>query len=136
MAVVAFDLAGFRARYPEFVTLTDPLLGAYFAESTIYLDNTDSSIVTDLVRRSLLLNMLTAHVAALNSGVNGQPPAGIVGRVNTASEGSVSVSAEMGPPSGSSAWFLQTKYGAAFWQASANFRTFRYLAGASMAQVV
>lgn len=135
MAVVAFDLAGFRVRYPEFATVVDALLGAYFVESTIYLDNTDSSIVTDVVRRSLLLNMLTAHITALNSGVNGQPPAGIVGRVNSASEGSVSVSADMGPPSGSSAWFMQTKYGASFWQASANFRTFRYVAGSSAAQV-
>jgi hypothetical protein len=134
MAVAAFDLAGFRARYPEFTTVADTLLGAYFVESGVYLNNTDASIVGDVTLRSVLLNMLTAHIAELNSGVGGQAPSGLVGRISQASEGSVSVSADMGPPSGSSAWFNATKYGAAFWQATANFRTFRYVAGASRPQ--
>lgn len=131
MAVVAFDIAAFRARYPEFSTVLDATLNAYFSEAGLYLSNTDSSVVADLTIRSMLLNMLTAHIASLNSGKNGQPPSGLVGRVAQASEGSVSVTADMGPPSGSAAWFLQTKYGAAFWQASAAFRSFRYIAGAS-----
>lgn len=131
MAVVAFDLAGFRVRYPEFATVADALLGAYFVESTIYLNNTDSSIVTDVVLRSMLLNMLTAHIAMLNSGANGQAASALVGRINSASEGSVSVSVDMGPVSGSSAWFMTTRYGAAAYQAMARFRTFRYLPGRS-----
>lgn len=131
MAVVAFDLAAFRARYPEFSTVVDVTLSAYFSEAGLYLSNTDSSVVTDLTIRAMLLNMLTAHIAAMNSGVNGQAPSGIVGRVAQASEGSVSVTADMGPPSGSAAWFLQTQYGAAFWQASAAFRSFRYITGSS-----
>ena len=135
MAVVAFDLAGFRARYPEFTAVADPLLGAYFSEATIYLNNTDTSVVTDINVRSLLLNMLTAHIAALNSGVSGQAPSALVGRISQASEGSVSVSADMGPPSGTSAWFNQTRYGASFWQAAAPYRAFRYLPGASYPQV-
>ena len=134
MAVVAFDLAGFRLRYPEFATVADALLGAYFVESTVYLNNTDSSIVADVALRSMLLNMLTAHIAVLNSGANGQAASALVGRINSASEGSVSVSADMGPVSGSSAWFLQTRYGAAFWSATARFRTMRYIPGASRAQ--
>jgi hypothetical protein len=134
MAVVAFDLAGFRVRYPEFATVADALLGAYFVESTAYLNNTDSSIVADVVLRSMLLNMLTAHVAAMNSGVNGQAASGLVGRINSASEGSVSVSVDAGPVSGSSAWFMTTRYGAAFWNATASFRTMRYIPGASVSQ--
>lgn len=133
MAVVAFDIEAFRARYPEFSTVSDPTLTAYFSEAGLYLSNTDSSPVTDTAIRSTLLNMLTAHISALNSGVNGQAPSGIVGRISQASEGSVSASADMGPPSGSAAWFLQTKYGAAYWQASAAFRTFRYITGSSRA---
>lgn len=134
MAVVVFDLVGFRVRYPEFATVADALLGAYFVESTAYLNNTDSSIVTDVVLRSMLLNMLTAHVAAMNSGVNGQAASGLVGRVSSASEGSVSVSVDAGPVSGSSAWFMATRYGAAFWNATARFRTMRYIPGASVPQ--
>jgi hypothetical protein len=131
MAVVAFDLAGFRVRYPSFATASDPLLNAYFAEACLYLDNTDASRVANVTARALYLNMLVAHLAALNFGENGQAPSGLVGRINSASEGSVSVSAEMGPPSGSSAWFMQTRYGAAYWQATAAFRTFQYLPGSS-----
>jgi hypothetical protein len=131
MAVVAFDLAGFRVRYPSFATASDPLLNAYFADACVLLNNTDSCRIADVTARSLYLNMLVAHLAALNFGENGQPPSGLVGRINSASEGSVSVSAEMGPPSGSSAWFMQTQYGALLWQATTAFRTFQYLPGSS-----
>ena len=128
MPAAVFDLAAFRARYPEFSAVADATLGAYFAESGMYLDNTDSSPVIDLYARGLLLNMLVAHIAALSA-------AALVGRISSASEGSVSVSADMGPVTGSSAWFLQTKYGSSFWQASARYRTFRYFPGASRPQV-
>ena len=131
MSAVAFDIAAFRLRYPEFVSVSDLTLEAYFSEATIYLNNTDSSPVTDLVIRAALLNMLVAHIAALNSGINGQAPSTTVGRVAQASEGSVSVSFDMGPASGTSAWFQQTRYGAAYWQATSVFRTFRYVTGSS-----
>lgn len=131
MGIVVFDPDAFIARYPEFSTLSPTLLNAYFAEATIYLDNTDCSRVGDVAQRSVLLNMLTAHVAALNSGVNGQAASPLVGRVNSASEGSVSVSTDMGPTSENSAWFMQTKYGAAYWQATAQYRTAVYIPGAS-----
>lgn len=135
MSVVAFDLAGFRVRYPSFATASDALLGAFFTEAGLYLDNTDASRVTDVTARSLYLNMLVAHLAVLNFGENGNPPPGLVGRVNQASEGSVSVSAEMGPPSGTSAWFMQTRYGASYWQATAAYRTFQYQPGQSRTNV-
>lgn len=134
MAIVTFDLAAFRARYPEFATVVDATIQAYFAEATLYLDNTDCSRVSNVTVRAVLLNMLTAHIAALNSGVNGEAPSGLVGRVAQASEGSVSVSADMGPTTGTSAWFLQTKYGAAYWQATAPYRTFQYVPGSSVPQ--
>ena len=60
MAVATFDLAAFRARYPVFSVVADATLGAYFAESGMYLDNTDSSPVVDLYARGLLLNMLVS----------------------------------------------------------------------------
>lgn len=129
--VVVFDVAGFRARYPEFASVADATLEAYFQEATIYLDNTERSRVQDLAQRRVLLNMLTAHIAALNSGVGGQAASPLVGRINSASEGSVSVSVDMGPSTGSSAWFQQTKYGAAFWQATTSLRQFLYVPGRS-----
>lgn len=127
MAVVVFDLAAFRARYPEFAGSPDALITACWSEATIYLDNTDASRVTDPLRRAVLLNMLAAHVLKLAA-------ASLVGRINSATEGSVTVSAEMGPASGTSTWYMQTQYGATYWQATAQYRTFQVVPGRSYTQ--
>lgn len=129
--VVVFDLAAFRVRYPEFSTVIDAIINEYFTEATIYLDNTPSSIVADLTIRAMLLNMLTAHIAALYSGVNGNAPSGTVGRIGSASEGSVSASFDMGSTSERAAWFMQTQYGAAYWRAVQPYISFQYVVGAS-----
>lgn len=130
--IVTFDPAAFKVRYPEFTTVSDPLLQAYFDEVTLaYLDNTEASRVQQVEQRSVLLNMLVAHVAALNAVVNGQAPSPLVGRVNTATEGSVSVGTDMGTVPFTAAWFQQTRYGSSFWQASAQFRTMQYVPGSS-----
>lgn len=122
MSSVVFDLAGFRARYPEFSAVLDATLNAYFLEATLYLSNSNNSPVQDLTRRSLLLNMLTAHIAQLASNGGGS-----VGRVSNGSEGSVSAGTEYLTP-GTHSWFTQTQYGAAFWQATTNLRGFHYRA--------
>ena len=130
MAIVVFDPTAFVARYSEFSTVSTPVLGAYFAEATMYLDNTDASRVSDIGQRAVLLNMLTAHVAALNgSGVSGNGAQGMVGRINSASEGSVSASAEYAGQTSSDfkAWLRQTQYGAAYLSATSRYRTMQYV---------
>ncbi|MDM3358728.1 DUF4054 domain-containing protein [Citrobacter sp. Cb004] len=131
MGVVIFDPAVFKLRYPEFSSVDDALLQQYFTQATIYLDNTDFSRVSDLAVRAMLLNMLVAHIAFLYSGANGQSPSGLVGRIDSASEGSVSVHADMPGVTANSAWYMQTKYGADYWNATAPFRTFQYISGHS-----
>jgi Protein of unknown function (DUF4054) len=134
MSVVVFDHAAWVLRYPEFSTVAEPLAQAYFDEATLYLNNTGSSLVRDGSqggRRALLLNMLTAHIAMLNSGPNGEGASQLVGRLASATEGSVSVAADMGAVPFTAAWFMSTKYGAAFWQATAGYRTMQYVAGSS-----
>lgn len=131
MGVVIFDPSAFKLRYPEFSSVDDALLQQYFTQATIYLDNTDSSRVSDLAVRSMLLSMLVAHIACLYSGANGQSPSGLVGRIDSASEGSVSVHADMPGVTANSAWYMQTKYGADYWNATAPFRTFQYISGHS-----
>jgi len=131
MGVVVFSASAFKTRYPEFSTVGDTVLDAYFSESTIYLNNTESSRVQDVGQRGVLLNMLTAHLAALYSGVSGRPPVGVVGRINSATEGSVTVAADMGPVTNSQAWYLQTKYGAQYWAATAQYRQMVYRPGYS-----
>src|SRR5262249_37816262 len=72
--------------------------------------------------------------------VNGQPSTdpgalpnpGTVGRVASATEGSVSVTLEMPNQPAAAAWYLQTPYGASFWAATALYRTARYVPGPAM----
>ena len=122
--VVTFDYITWVLRYPELATVAQPLAQMFFGEATLYCNNTPTSPIRDVNQRAPLLNMVTAHIAALN----GQPSSPLVGRINSASEGSVSVQTQMEFPPGSAQWFNQTKYGAAFWQATVQFRTMRYVA--------
>lgn len=127
MSVITFDPTGFLARYPEFSTVATASITACFNEATLYLDNTGNGLVSDVPTLTVLFNMLTAHITAMNFGVNGEMPSQLVGRVASASEGSVSVSTDAGGVPGSAAWFLQTKYGYAYWQATRQYRTFQYI---------
>ena len=133
-AVVTFNYNAWSQRYPEFA-ITEALAQLYFNEATLYMDNTGCGPVQDLPTLTTLLNMVTAHIAWINAPqVNGQPnnaPGSIpgsplVGRIGNATQGSVSVQIEMPDQPGSAAWWQSTKYGAAFWQATAQYRMFRY----------
>jgi hypothetical protein len=129
MAVAVFNPSLFYARYPEFAGVNSIVLGALFAEAGLfYLTNSDCSPVQDVIRRGALLNMLTAHIAFIGGllSADGQPRP--VGRVSDATEGSVSASFEGVPPTpGTGAWFQQSQYGAAFWQATTSLRSMRYI---------
>lgn len=129
-SVVVFNPTAFTTRYPEFSTVDSGLLYEYFTEATLYLNNTINSVVQDVATRALMLNMVTAHIAAMNGqGANGQGSSPLVGRIDSATEGSVTVHAQYtNAQSGSAAWFNQTKYGAAYWAASKPYRSFRYVA--------
>lgn len=127
MTVVVFDSAAFKEAYPQFAAVSDGMLTNYFNLATLYLSNTDCSIVQDIPKRTTLLWLLTAHIAYLSGALtpDGQP--GLVGRISSATEGSVSVATEM-PMTPSSAWFMQTQWGAMFWQSTLSLRSFRYRA--------
>lgn len=143
---VTFDYAAFVARYPEFGAIGQVLAQAYFDDAGAYCENdacnpafgiTVYNGSTPMTLLARLLNMLTAHIAFLsaprdaqgNPAASGSPPSPLVGRISSAAEGSVNVSVELGESgSPSEAFFSQTSYGLAFWQASAQFRTARYAA--------
>ena len=128
MAVAVFNSLAFTARYPEFVNVDIGVLGQLFVEAGLYLNNTDCSIVQDVNLRGVLLNMLTAHIAFIGGVLNADGQPRPVGRVSAASEGSVSASFEGVPPTpGTGAFFMQSQYGAAFWQATSNLRSARYI---------
>lgn len=124
IGVVTFNYQTFAALFPELLATVSPAQAqAYFSRATLQLDNTPSSIIQDSSPgglRETLLYLLVAHLAVL-----GQRDANQVGRISDAAQGSVHVTFEGGPPSGTSAWFMQTRYGNEYWQATANFRTFQ-----------
>lgn len=125
--MVVFDPAAFKLAYPAFATVADPALQVSFSLAELQLNNSCGSLVKNANTRELLLNLLVAHITALKDGQNGQPPAGIVGHVDKAQEGTVSVSASVGTMVYGQAYYMQTQWGALFWQSTARFRTMRYI---------
>lgn len=122
---VIFNADTFVARFPEFSGTNGELLEMYFDEACLKLKNTDSSIVKDEKERRILLYLLTAHIAQLGQQTakgNGN----LVGRISSASEGSVSVSTDAGPVTNAQAWYMQTVYGAEYWALTAKYRRMRY----------
>lgn len=127
--VVVFVPSTFKTLFPEFETVGDAALSFNFELATLILNNSCCSRVQDANKREMLLNLLTAHITMLRNGANGQAPSGIVGRVDSATEGSVSVSAELASNIPfTAAYFSQTQYGMMFWQATAPWRQFVYVA--------
>ena len=131
MTIVPANYTAWSLRVPEFGNgiVTEPLYDIYFAEASLYVANDDCALIpadaTTFQPRASILQMVTAHIAKLNATINGQPPSPIVGRINQASEGSVSVGAELNTPQ-SAAWWAQTAYGLQAWQMCAPYRMARY----------
>lgn len=130
MSAVVFDKARFQTAYPE-VRAADAQLEMWFAQAESLLDNTGRSIVKKPEEREMLLFLLVRHFAALAERA---AQGGLVGRIASAAEGSVSVSADMGAAIGNAAWYLQTPYGATYWQLTAKYRRFRYVSGGCYAR--
>lgn len=131
MGVAVWNPVTFVARYPEFANANMAQLGAIFdQDAPFYLNNTDCSPVQDVTKRTYLLNMLTAHIAFMGGALSADGQARPVGQVLSAAEGSVNASfANTAPTPGSGAWFQQSQYGAAFWQATSNLRGMKYVPG-------
>lgn len=130
MSAVVFDKVRFQTAYPE-VQAADAQLEMWFAQAESLLDNTDRSIVKKPEEREMLLFLLVRHFSALAERA---AQGGLVGRIASATEGSVSVSADMGAAGGNAAWYLQTPYGATYWQLAAKYCRFRYVPGGCYAR--
>lgn len=134
MAVVTFDPTAFKTEYPEFNTAPNVVSDArannmFLIASTTLLDNTDNGPVMDVTQRTQLFYLLVAHLLLIYGTsdtpmLNNAPP----GRISSATQGTVSSQFEYQVPQGSAmmAWYLQTKYGALFWTATAPFRSAKY----------
>lgn len=132
MAIVVLDIPKFRAMFPEFSNLTDAQLPFLFDQSTDYLNNSEYSLVEDAVKRERLLYLLMAHLVYLRYGdTNGNGGSGMVGRLSSASEGSVSVSSDAGQIEFRYMWYTQSPYGMDFWQATKVYRMANYYPGSA-----
>lgn len=126
---VPFVYADWVAIFPQFAAAPPQVQVEFcvpFAEQ--YWRNDGTSPATTVEQQRTLLYLMVAHVVQIMYGPAGTGASGVVGFVNSASEGSVSISAEW-PVSPDNAWFLQTPFGAMFWQMTAAYRTMRYLPG-------
>ena len=126
-AVATFDPAAFRAQFTAFATdPSDAVLQGWFdLAGEVYLRNDGSGPVRSVGAQTNLMYLLTAHLTQLFNGPDGSASggSGLVGRISSATEGSVTVATEY-ESTMNSKFFDQTEYGAAFWQATASWRTF------------
>lgn len=124
--VVEFNVAKFREIYPN-TKGTNAQLESAFVKAGLLLRNDRFSCVKDLKEREMLLFLLVAHMAMLQSNIEDGNSA--VGRASSATEGSVSVSLDYGTTTNAEKWYTQTPYGAEYWALTSQYRSFLYTLG-------
>jgi len=114
MTTLTFDVALFRAQFPEFADpaqYPDALLQGYWDIAICYISDEDYGCLTGACRQ-LALNQLVAHLARINKMIadgNGTDP----GFVSSATIDKVSVTRMTPPQRDQWYWWLnQTPYGA------------------------
>ena len=130
MAVAVFDYAKWTAMFPYMAAVPEPVAAGFFTVAELLFANDDCSPIADTDKRLVFLNYIVAHLARLAGYPAGTGPDGMVGRVSSATEGTVSIDSDYGTVRESQAWWIQTPEGATFWQLTRPFRTARYIAPA------
>lgn len=110
--------------YPMYDNLTIEQVDDLLIAATDFLENTVCSVVQDVEKRKRLIYLVAAHLAYLfYQDKNGNGGAGgLVGRLSSATEGSVSVGSTMSNVPFSAEFFLQSPFGFAFWQRTLVYR--------------
>jgi hypothetical protein len=137
---VTFDPAQWTTQFPEFLPIQG-LGQTYFnlATATFAANDVTNPAFND-GNLPTLLNLATSHVAWLlcpkdgngnpTNAVGASSAPNIVGRISNATQGSVSVQTEWGggDPTALEKYLIQTKYGAAYWAGTSQYRTAQYAA--------
>lgn len=137
MPALTYSYATWIANYPEFAGCSDAQGQAWFNRAGIYFQNEvcNPAYCAGAAIFEQLYYLVVSHIAWLsaprdslgNPSSSGAMAPAVVGRISSASEGSVSVSAEWtGGGSPSEAFWIQTPYGAQWWTATAQYRLMRY----------
>ena len=123
MAAVVFDVEFFKNRYRAYAAVDTTLLAAMFIEACAVCDNSDSSVITDVAVRGVILHAIVAHIYELST----TPLVGRVGDLSNVA-GIGSHMAYVNASNGSQAWFDQTPHGAKAWAMMAPYRSALYIA--------
>ncbi len=130
MGQQSLDYAVFIAQFIAFASLTQAQITAAYAEALATLSSQITNLTGDPAIdqiNAIRMNYATAHLLAILYGENGNPPSGIVGRVDDATQGSVHVHADMGTMGQGAVWWNQTVYGARFWALTEPLRRLSYV---------
>jgi len=112
---VTFVYADWALAYPEFSNVTESQITARILPSAKQAIAGFIDCVVAPQDQTNFLWLMVAHLCMLNFGTAKSPATGLVGRISSATEGSVSVDVEF-TATKAQAWYVQTTYGALFWQ--------------------
>jgi hypothetical protein len=120
MAEHTFDVAAFRLAFPQFADATkypDEMLSGYFVIATCYVNPNDGCTLNGTALQTVL-QLVTAHVAAINTTTTGEVVAngGNVGVITSSTIDRVSVTRQVPKTEGAWQTFLaSTPYGMQAW---------------------
>jgi hypothetical protein len=127
---IPFNYQEWIQLYPEFQsTVNATVAQGYFDRAGLYIANDGTGPIPQDPILKTLLYLTTAHLAQMYSGSSNGAASPLVGHLNSASEGSVSASVELGITSQAAQWWLQSRYGYEVWTLLAPYRMFRYVPG-------
>lgn len=132
MAKVTFCREYFTAAFPaiDISSYSDLALASLWEMAVMYVGDDDTNSLAPynpdrgVNERRLLLYLVMAHLLKMQGQSDGQGgSAGLSGRVNSATEGSVSVSVELYKADSLNAqWWSQTNEGLQYWMLTAKYR--------------
>jgi hypothetical protein len=132
--VVPFDYSYWLRTFPELSSIGEEQAQGFWEMAGVLFRNDYSSPEPDFPTRAIILNALTAHMAASFGGPMGGGGLGstLAGAITSKSVNGVSVGSQGYPGiGGTQLWYLSTRYGALFWKLTAAYRTMHYIPGPS-----
>lgn len=112
----SFDPVQYKIDYPQFAGLSDTLLTKRYDYNALARSQWVFNYFTNADQQYYWSIIVLSHILTLEYGVDGTGSSGMIGRINSATEDSVSATAEFNTPleSGSAYW-NQTIYGCEVW---------------------
>jgi hypothetical protein len=130
--VVQYDYAAWQNQFPALASVASNVVQSYWIMAEAFHANDGGGPIQTASLQTVLMNLMAAHLLVLfNSMIvnpDGSINSGLVGRISSTSEGSVSVSTENQYPPGTDQWYQQTQFGSAYWAATSQFRRMSYRA--------